>query len=522
MAGAPKGNVLFITLDQWRGDCLSAVGHPVLRTPILDQLAADGVLFVNHFTQASPCGPARASLYTGMYLQNHRSGRNGVPLDARHTNVALEARKAGYVPVLFGYTDTAPDPRGRDPQDPALDHYEGVLPGMIEKLRLHNDLGPWLRALKRKGHAVPGAGDRHLDVFTPVPDYPGAEARGSSFAPPAYPAEDSHAAFMTGEAIRYLEARGGQPWFVHLSYWQPHPPFIAPEPYNSRYDPADVPAPRRAGSLADEAAQHPFTAWRLERLRNSNWTLAVETCPTDMTDGDLAQLRATYYGMINEVEDNLGRLFGWLKESGQYDDTLIVLTTDHGEQMGDHWMLGKENYYDESFHIPLILRDPRAAAGHGRRVEAFTEAIDIMPTILDWIGVDIPRQCDGHSLGPWLGGETPAGWRDAAHWEYDFRDLVNQTAETAMGLVSDECHLAVIRDEKYKYVHFAAQPPLFFDLECDSDQLVNRAGDPDYATLVLQYAQKMLSWRMQHDERTLTHMQIDKGVFEHAGARRIV
>jgi arylsulfatase A-like enzyme len=177
MSGAPKGNVLFITLDQWRGDCLSAAGHPVLRTPILDRLAADGVLFTKHYTQASPCGPARASLYTGMYLQNHRSGRNGVPLDARHTNIALEARKVGYEPVLFGYTDTAPDPRGRDPQDPALDHYEGVLPGMVEQLRLHDDLGPWLADLKRKGHPLPKVGDRHLDIYTPVSDYPPASPR---------------------------------------------------------------------------------------------------------------------------------------------------------------------------------------------------------------------------------------------------------------------------------------------------------------------------------------------------------
>jgi len=155
-------------------------------------------------------------------------------------------------------------------------------------------------------------------------------------------------------------------------------------------------------------------------------------------------------------------------------------------------------------------------------VEAFTETIDVMPTILDWIGVAVPRQCDGHSLAPWLKGETPAGWRDAVHWEYDFRDLLNQTAEQAMGLVSDECHLAVIRDEKYKYVHFAAQKPLFFDLEADPHQLVNRAEDPAYAALVLRYAQKMLSWRMQHDERTLTHLHINKGVFERTGARRMV
>ena len=522
MPGTPSGNVLFITLDQWRGDCLSAAGHPVLETPILDRLAADGAIFLNHFAQASPCGPSRASLYTGMYLQNHRSGRNGVPLDARHSNVALEARKAGYEPVLFGYTDTTADPRGRDPNDPALDNYEGVLPGMIEKLRLHDDLGPWLRHLRQKGHPTPDLDGPHLDIYRPLDGYAGAEGRGPSFAPPGYPAEDSLAAFMTDEILHYLEARGGKPWFVHASYWHPHPPFIAPEPYHARYHPDAVPPPRRAASLASECAQHPFVAWRMERLRNRYWTLGAEICPTEMTDGELAQLRATYYGMINEVEDNLARLVDWLQASGQYGDTLIVITSDHGEQLGDHWMLGKESYFDETFHVPLIVRDPRAGAGRCRRVDAFTESVDIMPTILDWIGVAAPRQCDGHSLMPWLNGETPAGWRDAVHWEYDFRDLVGQEAERALGLHSDECHLGVVRDASYKYVHFAALPPLFFDLEADPDQLVDRAGDPDCATLVLRYAQKMLSWRMANDERTLTHTHIGKGVFEQPNARRPV
>ena len=106
-------NILFITADQWRGDCLSSVGHPCLQTPNLDRLAADGVVFEQHFAQATPCGPSRASLYTGKYLHNHRSVINGMPLDTSHTNVALEARKAGYDPVLFGYTDVYTDPRQR-------------------------------------------------------------------------------------------------------------------------------------------------------------------------------------------------------------------------------------------------------------------------------------------------------------------------------------------------------------------------------------------------------------------------
>ena len=105
-----KLNVLFICADQWRADCISALGHPNVKTPNLDALVKDGMLFRNHFGQCTPCGPSRTSLLTGLYLMNHRSGRNGTPLDSRHTNIALEARKAGYDPALFGYTDTTPDP----------------------------------------------------------------------------------------------------------------------------------------------------------------------------------------------------------------------------------------------------------------------------------------------------------------------------------------------------------------------------------------------------------------------------
>ncbi|MEE8445054.1 MAG: alkaline phosphatase family protein [Alphaproteobacteria bacterium] len=515
----PSGNVLFITLDQWRGDCLSAMGHPCLKTPVLDALAADGVLFASHFAQASPCGPSRASLYTGMYLQNHRVCRNGTPLDTRHTNIALEAARAGYEPVLFGYTDTSDDPRGQDPGDPRFESYEGVLPGMNEKLRLTDNLGPWLAHLEAKGHPTPAPDEWHTNVFRPVADYPGAGEHGPSWPPPAYPAQDSLAAFMTGEIIDYLEARQGEPWFVHASYWQPHPPFTTPEPYNTRYDPAAAPPPRRAATPQAELEQHPLLSWCAGRMHNDWWIVGRTLDPADMTDAELAQLRATYWGMINEVEDNIARLVDWLKANGQYNNTLIVMTSDHGEQLGDHWVLGKEFYFDESFHIPLIVRDPRKAAdaGRGRKVDAFTESVDIMPTILDWLGLDTPRQCDGVSLAPWLAGETPAGWRDAAHWEYDFRDVVELKAEHALGLHSEACQFAAIRDRRYKYVHFPGLPPLFFDLEKDPDQLVNLAENPDYAALVLQYASRMLSWRMMNDERVLTHTHIGGGVFERKG-----
>ncbi len=206
----------------------------------------------------------------------------------------------------------------------------------------------------------------------------------------------------------------------------------------------------------------------------------------------------------------------FLKSSGLIDRTLIIFTSDHGEQMGDHWLLGKCGYFDASYRIPLIIRDPRASADatRGQVVERFTENVDIMPTMLAAIGAPIPPQCDGLDLGPFLRNEgAPASWRTEAHWEYDFRDVTDQAAEATLGLTLHQCSLNVIRDERFKYVHFNRLPPLLFDLQADPDELNDLAGDPAYAPVMLEYAQKLLSWRMTHDEQTLTHLALtDAGV----------
>jgi len=235
----------------------------------------------------------------------------------------------------------------------------------------------------------------------------------------------------------------------------------------------------------------------------------------------LRQIRATYYGMVSEVDRELGRLIDHLRETGVYDRTLIVVVSDHGEQLGDHWMFGKYGYFDASFHIPLILRDPRREAddGRGRQVAAFTENVDVMPTILDWLGRDLPAQCDGLSLLPFCRGETPRHWREEVHWAYDFRDLAGRRYGGAR-LAPDQCVLNVIRGPRYKYVHFAALPPLFFDLQEDPQEFHDRAADPAYRPLVLDYSQKLISWRMTHDERVLVNQTLTgEGVVEWRGPR---
>jgi arylsulfatase A-like enzyme len=436
---APHRNVLFITVDQWRGDCLSALGHPVVETPTLDALAGRGVLFANHWANAAPCGPSRACLYTGTYQHRNRSVLNGTPLDARFTNVALLARELGYDPVLFGYTDTSVDPRTVAPDDPRLFTYEGVLPGLRTVVTDPWEQGSpaWGAWLAAQGFDVPN--DPH-ELYQPISDFPGSEDHGPTWAPARFPAELSQTRFIAGAVTDWLEANGAEPFFIHASFIRPHPPRRNPIGYHDLYD------------------------------------------------------------------DYLGR-------SGLAASTMVVVTSDHGEMGGDHWLLEKLGYWDESYHVPLIVVDPRAEAdgGRGSIVRAVTESVDILPTICEFIGADVPLQADGWSLAPFTNGEgIPEHWRDTAHFEWDFSDPSGQMIEGFLNIPMSHCSLAVSRGPTHKYVQFATGadvfPPLLFDLRDDPQQvhnLCNDAGDA-WASAAWEGAQELLRWRMRTSERTLS------------------
>lgn len=485
-----RPNLLIITADQWRGDALSMLNHPVVKTPNLEKIASQGVLFSRHFANAVPCGPSRASLHTGMYLHNHRSGTNGTPLDKRFTNWALELRGAGYDPVLFGYTHTAQDPRDLDPRDQRLNTDEGILPGITPVVDMATHCPDWRQELRSKGYAIPEFdGATYGTKGQPDEDgYP---------TPTAYSEDDSDTAFLTGRVMNYIDAQTG-PWAVHLSLRAPHPPWVATAPYNRLYEYDDLPAPMRAATIEQEQAAHPWLQAHLAVSRNRSHSDAARH----------QRLQASYYGLMSEVDEHMGRLVEHLKATGQWQNTYFVFTSDHGEQMGDHWMYGKAGFFDQSYHIPLLICGPDVVAG---RCDAFTEHVDIMPTCLEWLGLAKPRQCDGMSLVPWLQGSAPRKWREAAHYEYDFR---HSQAESTLELDMESACLNVIRDHKYKYVHFTDLPCLLFDLENDPEESHNLATErPD---LVAEYAQKLLSWRLATTDKTLSHLQIvrDEGLLD--------
>ena len=511
--------VLFITADQWRGDALSLLGHPAAQTPNLDRLARQGTTFRRHYTVAAPCGPARTSLLTGLYPFLHRSIRNGSPLDRRHTNIALEVRKAGFDPVLFGYTDSSADPAEISPADPRLKSYEGVLPGFRLEATLNEAcLSGWLTELSRKGYSVP---DTLKDIYR----HPGTPKVLETFSrgPAIYAAEDSDTAYIAGKVIDYLRLRRQQDWFIHAVFLRPHPPLIAPAPYNIMVNAAKVPAAVKHPDRGAEREVHPFLdAWLGQQANPAYFESQVDV--QALPEDDLTSMRAVYFGLIAEVDAQIGRVLDHLEGTGELAETFIVFTSDHGEMLGDHWCWGKGGWFDASNHIPLIICDPRAPKkARGRSVEAFTESVDLLPTILDWLGIETPHEANGLSLATWLAGGTPPAWRDGVFWEFDFRDPRNQTAEQQFGLTSDQCALNVIRDSAYKYVHFTAMPPLLYDLAADPGELTNLASEPAMSPIIARYAQKLLSHRMLHAERSLANAALSpEGVVRHKGPRGLL
>lgn len=500
---ATKPNVLFIVIDQLRADCLTGALADVTPLPHLRALMGEAVSFMRHYSVVNPCGPSRASILTGQYAMNHRAVRNGTPLPQDTPNIATEVRKMGYVPLLYGYTDSAQDPRGRHPNDPALTSYEEVMPGFHEavEMRLEASL-PWRADLLEKGYDVPP----YPAIFRP--DGPALNA------PALYRAEDSDTAFLTDQFLRGLRGRP-QGWFAHLTYIRPHPPLVAPAPYNQLVNPADIPAPVTAGDLAAEQARHPFLA---ASTRRGAIATVVEGFPNLAPSAEaIATLRAVYLGLAAEVDHHIGRVIAALKASGVYDDTLLIVTADHGEMLGDHHAWGKQTFYDAAYHTPLIIRDPRSPAAHGQQITAPTESIDIAPSLLDWLGQTAPDVMDGRSLMPFLRGQTPTHWRSHSYSELDFGDPISPTkAQAALGLTPELANFAVLRGPRYSLVHFnAGLPPLLFD-HAEAGELHNIAAEPAAQPILLEMTRAMLDHRMRHAGGLFNRVMITETGVAHA------
>lgn len=492
-------NVLFIMCDQLRRDYLGCYGHPSIRTPHIDALATRGTRFDRAYVQGPVCGPSRMSTYSGRYVASHGATWNFVPLSVQVPTLGDHMRRAGLRTAVVGKTHVLPDLAGlqRLGLDPASGAGLLAAEGGFEPYARHDGIVPDVKAargrplyngyLQHQGydalnawHDFANAGfdaDGHLQS--------GWKMRNAGLAARVQE-QHSETAWVTDEGLRFIREQGDKPWCLHLSYVKPHWPYIAPAPYHKAYGTADVVPPAR--SDAERRDAHPV--YRAFRQHVDSQSFA--------RDEVRARVIPTYMGLVQQIDDHVGRLMQGLQALGRGDDTLVVFTSDHGDLLGDHWLGEKEMFYESSAAVPLIVVDPQSAI-KGQASNSLVEAIDLIPTFLEALGAPPDVQwLEGQSLLPTVRG-TGNVVRDAAFSELDY---AYYPAARALGLDVNEARATMVCTRRWKYVDFSGFAPQLFDLQEDPQELVDLGASVAHATLRVDMQEQLAHWRAARRVRT--------------------
>ncbi|WP_300513661.1 sulfatase-like hydrolase/transferase [Aliiroseovarius sp.] len=484
-------NILFIMYDQLRFDYLSCAGHPHLNTPNFDRVAAMGVRFTQAYVQSPICGASRMSFYTGRYCASHGAQWNGFPLRVGEQTIGDHLRRLGMGCHLIGKTHMVADAEGMERLGLTPDSVIGARQSECGFDAWIRDDGLWGEGpdgfydakrspyneyLKSKGYP---SENPWSDFANAGVDEEGEIASGWMFKHADKPAnireEDSETPWLTRRTIDFIEQAEG-PWCAHVSYIKPHWPYIVPAPYHAMYGPNHVPAPKRHEVELDDP--HPVLgAYQQGRIGQAF-----------QRDEVRQKVIPAYMGLIKQCDDQLGVLLDHLEANGRMEDTMIVLTSDHGDYLGDHWLGEKELFHDPSVKIPLIIYDPRAEADatRGSTCDALVEAIDLAATFVEAAGGKVPDHIiEGRSLMPWLRGEAPK-WRDVAISEYDYSATGHCEA---LGLEPRDARLFMVFDGRFKLIHAEGGfRPMLFDLESDPEEFHDLAkGDAHRAEIDLLY-----------------------------------
>lgn len=384
----PRPNILLLCADDHRADAIGALGHPCVRTPHLDRLVREGTAFTRCYTTVPICTPARAELLSG-----RSAFRNGVrwfeePLRPGLTLLPQALAAAGYATFFTG--------------------------------KWHNDAAPETRGYARTRRVFNGGMTLHEMCFE---EENGTRAAGFSTD------------LFAEAAVGFIAAPPARPWFAHVAFTAPHDPRTPPARW--RYDPATVPLPENF------LPEHPFD--------NGEMTIRDEQLEAwPRTPAAIRGHLADYYGMISHLDEGVGRILAALEESGQAERTLVVYTGDHGLAIGSHGLMGKENLYEHSVRVPLLLRGP--GVPHDRRQPALCHGYDLMPTLCALAGAPVPDDLDGRSLVDLLSGLRHAH-RDSVFGAY--RDVQRMVCTGRWKLI--------------EYPHAGRRQ--LFDLETDPHEL---------------------------------------------------
>jgi arylsulfatase len=444
-----RPNVLWIMADQLRGDTFGFMGHPVCRTPALDRLAAQGMVFTRSYCSQPVCEPSRATMLTG-----HNSFRNGVLQNGYHlrdgevTLPELLAR-TGYRTANIGKTHCGrPGREIFQHEQPVRDVYGVTFPSDV----------PFDPALFPGTSYLGGAPlTNPNEVISGT--YPG-------------PVESTKSYSIATQARVWLEQHtGSTPFFLRVSFDDPHPPIVPPEPYASMYSPADVPD-EVIGTQEESMAGKPATVgdWQAYKYMDR------------VTEDEHRAHAARYWGLVSHLDAQIGRVLDYLDELGLADSTIVVMNSDHGQMTGEHGLIHKGPYlYDGITRIPTIVSWP-GNIGPGRRSDSLVSGVDLMPTLLDLLGEPLPEDLHGRSWRPLLEGRTDA-WREAVFMQW-------------------EDYVFGVRTDRYKLTWYDSdEDGELYDLDVDPLELHNVYHESQYQPQRRELLDRLGEWRSRYARR---------------------
>lgn len=449
-------HLIFIVTDQQRADTVAAWGNPHMRTPHLDRLVADGVSFNQCHCPGATCAPSRAAMFTGLYA--HNTGCYSFNSWAHHRTWVQDLADSGYYCANIGKVHLMP----RD--EPGGFHERVVVenPTSTNRDGGHGD-DAWGRHLAMHGHARPN--HRHRTDPDWKSKYQGV---------PWHLDEHLHSDIFTADsALAWIEREGdpARPTFLQIGFPGPHEPWDPLPRHLALYAGREAEFPLPVDFDHDFASVPPqHTAVRAFHATHDHESrIAMPTA----TLADVRRMQTHYYAKVSLVDEQIGRILAALEKRGMLENSIVVVTSDHGEMLGDHGMAYKWLMYDCVTRVPLIVRDFRAAPAP-RQVNDLVSLIDLGSTFCELAGIPVPSRLEGQSLVPYLEGNSPVPRRH---------------------VYCEDNYLLMIRSATAKLIYYHGQPEgELYDLVADPNETKNLWLSPAHASLKQELLNELLAW----------------------------
>ncbi|GKX29361.1 sulfatase [Vallitalea longa] len=438
-----KPNVLILMTDQQATWSISAYGKHEVDTPNIDRLAKEGIRFEQCYTPSAVCTPSRGCFFTGRYPHSNGAYRNDIPLNLDEITFAQVLKDSGYKTGYIGkWHLNGGDSPGWLTKETSMG---------FEDCRYMFNSGHFKKMIEQENNINPIKVKNTQKIVTPISDMSDV---GN---------EESYTTdWITNKAIDRIKRVKEQPFCYIVSYPDPHQPYVVREPYSSMYNPEEM-------SVPDSFYEECLPDW----AENDTWG-RHRYFNIDLEDrvNRLKKIKAMYCGEVKCIDDNIGRLLDTLEKNGQLDNTIIVFTTDHGDYMGEHGLLEKNNLYDSVYHLPLIMRW-KEKLQPGRTIKEFFNFIDFQPTLLSMIGVE----CSGREQGKDLSSLIIDGVKKT---DYVNEAFIHPSDVPRGGIITPEYELAYVGKGFEKNPQRVFADHILFDRKRDPNQLKNLFDDPEY------------------------------------------